>query len=79
MNELGNFKIEAVSILLSDLKGFTYFSEMNSTLKVATPVNWQDGDKVIIVPSVSDDEASDIYPKGWETVKPYLRLVDQPK
>jgi len=47
--------------------------------RVATPVNWRSGDKVIIVPSVSDDEAAALYPGGWETLKPYLRLVPQPK
>ena len=47
--------------------------------KVATPVNWKQGEDVIIVPSVSDDEAKDKYPSGWKTLKPYLRLVPQPK
>ena len=47
--------------------------------KVATPVNWQDGDDVIIVPAVSDDEAKSMFPDGWNTVKPYLRVVPQPK
>jgi alkyl hydroperoxide reductase subunit AhpC len=46
--------------------------------KVATPVNWQKGDDVIIVPSVSDEEAKAKYPDGWKTVKPYLRIVKQP-
>ena len=47
--------------------------------KVATPVNWKDGDDVIIVPSVSNEEATTMFPDGWETVKPYLRTVKQPK
>jgi alkyl hydroperoxide reductase subunit AhpC len=47
--------------------------------KVATPVNWQDGDDVIIVPSVSNEEAKTMFPDGWETVKPYLRTTKQPK
>lgn len=53
---------------------------MQLTLKhqVATPVNWQDGDDVIIVPAVSDEQAKEKFPDGWETVKPYLRIVKQP-
>ncbi len=47
--------------------------------KVATPVNWQRGDDVIIVPAVSDWEAKQKYPDGWKTVKPYIRMVPQPK
>jgi alkyl hydroperoxide reductase subunit AhpC len=47
--------------------------------KVATPVNWQHGDDVIIVPSLTDDEAKKRFPDGWRTVKPYLRIVPQPK
>lgn len=46
--------------------------------QVATPVNWQDGDDVIIVPAVSDEQAKEKFPDGWETVKPYLRIVKQP-
>ncbi len=45
---------------------------------VATPVNWQPGEDVIIVPSVSDDEAREKFPDGWEAPKPYLRKVAQP-
>jgi hypothetical protein len=41
-------------------------------------VNWQDGEDVIIVPAVSDDEAKVKYPNGWRTIKPYLRIVSQP-
>jgi len=47
--------------------------------KVATPVNWQNGDDVIIVPALTDDEAKKRFPDGWRTVKPYLRVVAQPK
>jgi hypothetical protein len=46
---------------------------------VATPVNWQDGDDVIIPTSVSDDEARMKYPAGYQTLKPYLRVVAQPR
>jgi hypothetical protein len=45
---------------------------------VATPVNWKDGDDVIIVPSLSDDDAKARFPDGWTTLKPYLRVVKQP-
>jgi len=53
--------------------------QLTATHKVATPANWKDGGDVIIVPSVSDDEAKTKYPGGWQTLKPYLRLVKQPK
>ena len=46
--------------------------------KVATPVNWKQGDDVIIVTAVSDDEAKKTFPKGFKTLKPYLRLTPQP-
>ena len=46
---------------------------------VATPVNWKPGQDVIIPPSVSDDQAKQKYPAGWKTLKPYLRVVPQPK
>lgn len=46
--------------------------------KVATPVNWKDGDDVIIVPTLSDDEAKTLFSDGWKTLKPYLRVVKQP-
>jgi len=46
---------------------------------VATPVNWKQGDQVIIAGSVSDEEAKKKYPQGWKAPKPYLRYVDQPK
>lgn len=47
--------------------------------KVATPVNWKQGEDVIILASVSDDEAKNLFPQGWNTVKPYLRMVKQPQ
>ncbi len=53
--------------------------QLTAKHRVATPVNWKDGDDVIIVPGVSDDEAKKIYPAGFKTLKPYLRLVKQPK
>ena len=46
--------------------------------KVATPVNWKDGEDVIIGTAVTDEMAKEIYPDGWKTVKPYLRVVPQP-
>ena len=52
--------------------------QLTASHKVATPVNWQDGDDVIIVPAVTDAEAKEKYPQGWKTVKPYLRIVPQP-
>jgi alkyl hydroperoxide reductase subunit AhpC len=46
---------------------------------VATPVNWRPGEDVIIPPSVSDEQAKTKFPDGWKTLKPYLRVVKQPK
>ncbi|HMV66603.1 MAG TPA: peroxiredoxin [Myxococcota bacterium] len=46
--------------------------------KVATPGNWRDGDDVVIVPALSDDAAKPLFPKGWKTLKPYLRMTPQP-
>ena len=46
--------------------------------KVATPANWKQGEDVIIVPAVKEDEAKTLFPDGWNTVKPYLRIVKQP-
>jgi thioredoxin-dependent peroxiredoxin len=53
--------------------------QLTAAHKVATPANWKDGGEVIIVPAVSDAEAKTKYPEGWKTLKPYLRLVKQPK
>ena len=52
--------------------------QLTAKHKVATPVNWQQGGEVIIVPAVSDDEAKEIYPDGWKAPKPYMRIVKQP-
>ena len=46
--------------------------------KVATPVNWKRGDDVIIVPALSNEQAKELFPGGWDEKKPYLRLVKQP-
>lgn len=53
--------------------------QMTDTSKVATPVNWNQGDDVIILPSVSDDDAKTMFPSGFKTLKPYLRTTAQPK
>ena len=53
--------------------------QLTSAHAVATPVNWRQGEDVIIVPSVSDEAAKEKYPAGWNTVLPYLRLVAQPQ
>jgi thioredoxin-dependent peroxiredoxin len=53
--------------------------QLTAAHKVATPANWKDGEDCIIVPAVSDQEAKAKYPEGWKTLKPYLRLVKQPK
>jgi alkyl hydroperoxide reductase subunit AhpC len=53
--------------------------QLTAAHKVATPVNWNPGDDVIIVPAVSDEEARQKYPDGWRSPKPYLRIVPQPK
>ena len=52
--------------------------QLTAAHKVATPVNWENGDDVIIVASVSDDEAKQKYPGGWKAPKPYLRIIPQP-
>jgi thioredoxin-dependent peroxiredoxin len=53
--------------------------QLTAAHRVATPANWKDGGDCIIVPAVSDEEAKTKYPDGWKTLKPYLRLVKQPK
>jgi thioredoxin-dependent peroxiredoxin len=53
--------------------------QLTSKFKVATPANWKHGEDVIIGGSVSDDEAKKLFPEGWKTVKPYLRVVKQPR
>ena len=52
--------------------------QLTSEYSVATPANWNDGDDCIIVPSVSDEQAKEKFPAGWQTVKPYLRVTPQP-
>ncbi|KTW01661.1 peroxiredoxin [Sphingomonas sanguinis] len=52
--------------------------QLTDSHKVATPANWQQGDDVIIVPSVDNDAARALFPNGWTEVKPYLRTVRQP-
>ena len=53
--------------------------QLTAKHKVATPVNWKQGQDVIIVPAVSDAEAKQTYPGGWKAPKPYIRIVPQPK
>lgn len=53
--------------------------QLTAKYKVATPANWQNNQDVIIGGSVSDDEAKTLFPSGWKTVKPYLRVLPQPK
>ncbi len=53
--------------------------QLTARHKVATPVNWQQGEKVIIAGSVSNDEAKETYPDGWEEPRPYIRIVPQPQ
>ena len=53
--------------------------QLTATKQVATPVNWNQGEDVIILPSVSNEAAAEKYPDGWTTVKPYLRVVPQPQ
>src|SRR5580698_586598 len=53
--------------------------QLTAKHKVATPVNWKNGEDVIIAGSVSDDDAKKQYPQGWKSPKPYLRIVSQPK
>jgi alkyl hydroperoxide reductase subunit AhpC len=52
--------------------------QLTDQYKVATPVNWKQGEDVIIVPAVSDEEAKSRFPAGWKALKPYLRLTPQP-
>ena len=52
--------------------------QLTAKHQVATPVNWQNGEDVIIVPAVSDEQAKEKYPDGWKAPKPYMRIVPQP-
>jgi alkyl hydroperoxide reductase subunit AhpC len=53
--------------------------QLTAKFKVATPADWEDGDDVIIGSAVSDEEARELFPQGWTTVKPYLRMLPQPR
>jgi alkyl hydroperoxide reductase subunit AhpC len=53
--------------------------QLTTRHKVATPVNWKNGDDVIISPAVTEAEAKEKYPSGWKTTRPYIRIVPQPK
>jgi alkyl hydroperoxide reductase subunit AhpC len=53
--------------------------QLTAKHKVATPVNWKSGEDVIILPSVTEEEAKAKYPNGWKSPKPYLRIVPQPR
>lgn len=53
--------------------------QLTAKHKVATPVNWKEGEDVIIVPAVSNEEARERFPDGWKTIKPYYRVVPQPR
>ena len=53
--------------------------QLTAKHRVATPVNWKQGDDVIIAGSVSDEEAKKIYPEGWKSPRPYIRIVKQPQ
>ena len=53
--------------------------QLTAKHKVATPVNWKNGEDVIIIPAVSNEDAEGMFPDGWDTIKPYLRVVKQPK
>ena len=52
--------------------------QLTASYRVATPANWRDGDDVIIGSSVTDDEATELFPQGWTELKPYLRVLPQP-
>jgi alkyl hydroperoxide reductase subunit AhpC len=53
--------------------------QLTAKHQVATPVNWKNGDDVIILNSVTEEQAKQKYPQGWKQPKPYLRIVPQPK
>ncbi|MDZ4736107.1 MAG: peroxiredoxin [Rhodospirillaceae bacterium] len=52
--------------------------QLTANYKVATPVNWKEGEDCIVVPSVSDEDAKKLFPKGFKSIKPYLRVTPQP-
>ncbi len=53
--------------------------QLTASKQVATPVNWKQGEDVVILPSVSDEAAKETYPNGWQSPLPYIRIVPQPK
>ena len=53
--------------------------QLTAYSKVATPVDWKAGEDVVILPTISDDEAKELFPAGFKAVKPYLRLTPQPE
>jgi alkyl hydroperoxide reductase subunit AhpC len=53
--------------------------QLTAKHKVATPVNWKNGEDVIMLPAVTEEEAKEKYPSGWKAPKPYMRIVPQPK
>ena len=53
--------------------------QLNAKHRVATPADWKQGEDVILSSAISNDEAKTLYPEGYKTVKPYLRVVPQPK
>lgn len=53
--------------------------QLTDRFRVATPVNWQQGDEVVIVPAVGNDDARRMFPQGWKELRPYLRIVAQPE
>ncbi len=52
--------------------------QLTDSHKVATPANWRDGDDVVVLPTVSDEDAREMFPKGFDSLKPYLRMTPQP-
>ncbi|MBA2327709.1 MAG: peroxiredoxin [Actinobacteria bacterium] len=52
--------------------------QLTAGYSVSTPVDWKDGDDTIIIPAISDEDAKEKFPKGWKTLKPYLRVTPQP-
>src|SRR3990167_228927 len=52
--------------------------QLTDVHKCATPVNWKKGDDVVVVPSLSDEDATKLFPKGFRKIKPYLRLTEDP-
>ena len=53
--------------------------QLNAKFRVATPADWKQGEDVILSSAISNEEAKQLYPEGYKTVKPYLRIVPQPK